>query len=110
MLWQHYVFRRGREVEDLWEGLYKNRPISVLYISGRGFDLRAQKTLKSFVRCLSSLSAQVMQAKLLLIGLPAYRLSSELSFETEENAKILEAEFSAIGITETISPKVADDD
>ncbi len=39
MLWDHYVFRRGDGVHELWDDLLKDRPVKLLYIAGRGFDV-----------------------------------------------------------------------
>ena len=39
MLWDHYVFRRGDGVHELWDDLLKDRPVQLLYIAGRGFDV-----------------------------------------------------------------------
>ena len=49
MLWDHYVFRRGNAVHDLWDDLMKDRPVDLLYIAGRGFDVRAQTVMREFV-------------------------------------------------------------
>src|SRR5262245_43449490 len=40
MLWKHYVYRRGDGVHELWEPLFKRRPMRLLYIAGKGFDVR----------------------------------------------------------------------
>lgn len=36
MLWDHYVFRRGNAVHELWDSLLTDRPVELLYIAGRG--------------------------------------------------------------------------
>ena len=49
MLWDHYVFRRGDAVHELWDSLLKDRPVELLYIAGHGFDVRAQAVMRE--RC-----------------------------------------------------------
>jgi hypothetical protein len=110
MLWQHYVFRRGNDVEDLWEGLYSDRKVRLVYIAGRGFDVRAQTTLKRFVKGISGPSFDIEKATMLLVKLPDYQLSPELKQQTEVNAEIFEREFSTIGRTSTVIPNVSSDD
>lgn len=103
MLWRQYVFRRGREVHSTWDQLFENRPIRLLFIAGRGFDLRAQKVLNALVENIRESRHQIVEAKLLLVSFTGYELSEELRQETEENAKALEATFAEIGFTETVT-------
>src|SRR5438445_631835 len=54
MLWKHYVYRRGESVHELWEPLFKRRPMRLLYIAGKGFDVRAQIVMRE---CVASIQA-----------------------------------------------------
>ena len=102
MLWKHYVFRRGPDVHDMWDELFESRSVRVLYISGRGFDLRAQVTMGEFVKNIRGGRAVIGAAKLLLVGF-GYQLSDELVALTDENSRELAKTFSSIGSTETLS-------
>src|SRR5258708_3991053 len=97
MLWQQYVFRRGSEVHDMWDLLFRSRPVRLLYIAGRGFDVRAQSVMKALVEACQVADHVIERAELLLIGFTGYQLSDELHNETAENAKALEDTFSALG-------------
>lgn len=104
MLWENYVFRRGIEVEELWDQMYAQRddevrPLKILYIAGRGFDVRATMVLSKFVARIVAAPCPVAEAKLLLVGFEGYELSEELRALTEENAAELEGIFAAIGET-----------
>jgi hypothetical protein len=99
MLWQHYVFRRGMGVSNLWDRFFRDRPLNLLYIGGRGFDPRAQTTLATFVRSIVSSGAKVEAAELLLVGFKRYELDDDLKVATEENAIFLRDEFSILGQT-----------
>ena len=49
-LWNRYVFRRGAEVQDMWDQMFQQRRLAgkavrLLYVGGRGFDLRAQAVM-----------------------------------------------------------------
>jgi hypothetical protein len=109
VLWNHYAFGRGAKVQDLWDGLYRNRTVRLLYVAGRGFDVRAQSALRQFVRVARAADARFEQADLLLIGLSGYQLSEELHQQTEENARAFESDFSVIGKTRgvTVGPSSA---
>jgi hypothetical protein len=96
MLWQHYVFRRGAAVSDMWDRFFSNRPLNLLYIGGRGFDPRAQTTIVQFVRSIVSSGAKVEAADLLLVGLARYELDDDLKMATEENAIFLRNTFLAL--------------
>jgi hypothetical protein len=102
MLWDHYVFRRGSDVPTLWEQIHSNRPLRLLYIAGRGFDVRAQRAMREYVSTLQSSCQEIEQAKLLLVGFSGYELDNELSEITEENACELASIFSPIGSVETL--------
>ena len=103
MLWDHYVFRRGNGVHDLWDRLHGNRSMRVLYIAGRGFDVRAQAVMREYVVNLQSAGRRVAGAKLLLIGFSGYELEEDVRALTEENATMLEAIFTPLGSTQTIT-------
>ena len=96
MLWKHYVFRRGQDVEDLWDQQFRCRATRLLYITGRGFDVRAQTAMNSFVSNLQLGEAKIDKAQLLLVRLP-YQLGTELSELTQKNAVAIKEKFSAIG-------------
>jgi hypothetical protein len=99
MLWQHYVFRRGTFVSDMWDRFFRDRSVNLLYIGGRGFDPRAQTTIAAFVRSVRSSGAKVEAADLLLVGLLRYELDDDLKMATEENASFLRETFSVLGPT-----------
>lgn len=102
MLWQHYVFRRGTAVSDMWDRFFHDRPLNLLYIGGRGFDPRAQTMISQFVRSVTSTGAIVQAAELLLVGLARYELDDDLKAATEENAVAMRATFSVLGQTSEI--------
>ena len=108
MLWDHYVFRRGNAVHDLWEDLMKDRPVDLLYIAGRGFDVRAQTVMREFVSGQRGSGRKTSSAKLLLLGFEGYELDDSIVKLTEENAAALEALFSPLGSAETITIAVPD--
>jgi hypothetical protein len=99
MLWQHYVFRRGTSVSDMWDRFFHDRALNLLYIGGRGFDPRAQTTISTFVRSIKSSGTKVDAADLLLVGLARYELDDNLKAATEENASILRDTFLTLGQT-----------
>jgi hypothetical protein len=103
MLWDHYVFRRGDGVHELWDDLLKDRPIQLLYIAGRGFDLRAQSVMREFVAGQQGAGRQTVSAKLLLLGFHGYELDDEIEVLTQENAAALEAVFAPLGETVTVT-------
>jgi hypothetical protein len=102
MLWQQYVFSRGDELHELWDGLFKNRSVRLLYIAGRGFDLRAQAVMRSFVDACKSAVRRIEFANLILIDFAGYELSPELQEMTKENAAELTRLFSLLGVSETL--------
>lgn len=103
MLWEHYVFRRGSCVHDLWDDLHGSRPMRVLYITGRGFDVRAQTVMREYVTNLQSTGRIVESANLLLIGFGGYELEDDVRALTEENAAALETIFTPLGPSQTIT-------
>jgi hypothetical protein len=97
MLWKHYVFRRGDEVHDLWDQLFRSRPIRLLYIAGRGFDVRVITVLTQFLQNISSSGHKIEDAELLLVGFEGYELDDNLKKLTEDNAKEMAELFKGIG-------------
>ncbi len=108
MLWEHYVFRRGNAVHDLWDDLMKDRPVDLLYIAGRGFDVRAQIVMREFVTGQRGTRRKTASAKLLMLGFEGYELDDSILNLTEENAAVLETLFSPLGAAETITIAVPD--
>lgn len=103
MLWDHYVFRRGDGVHELWDDLLKDRPVKLLYIAGRGFDVRAQSVMRDFVAGQQGAGRQTVSAKLLLLGFHGYELDDDVEALTQENAAALEAIFAPLGETVTVT-------
>lgn len=103
MLWDHYVFRRGPGVHDLWDDLLGDRPVKLLYIAGRGFDVRAQAVMREFVASQQGPGRVTTQAKLVLLGFTGYELEEDIKALTEENASELERLFAPLGLTEHVS-------
>jgi len=107
MLWEQYVFQRGTKVQDLWERMYRDRreaekPVKILYIAGRGFDVRANAVLEKYVESVSESACRIEKAELVLVGFSSYQLSQELQEQTDENAKILSSLFERLGSTTTV--------
>ncbi len=103
MLWDHYIFRRGRDVHELWDQLFDSRPVRILYIAGRGFDVRAQNVMREFVSSVQASGRRIEKAQLLLIGFSDYTLDDEISQLTEENAAALQSVFAPLGGCQTIT-------
>ncbi len=97
MLWDRYVFRRGSGVHELWDQLFDSRPMRLLYIAGRGFDLRAQSVLQEILGSLQASGRNIESATLLLVGFTDYELEDEIAQLTEENATRLKVLFSQLG-------------
>lgn len=117
MLWNRYVFRRGTDVQDTWDQMFQqrrleNRPVRLLYVGGRGFDVRAQVVMDRFIGSIQSAACIVEKAELLLVGFTQYQLSDDLRNETVENARALEQRFASIGTSQTvmIDPTTEDED
>lgn len=107
-LWNRYVFCRGAETQDMWDQMFQQRRVEgravrLLYVGGRGFDVRAQAVMDRFVGSLSGAGCTIAKAELLLVGFSGYLLSDELQRQTEENAAALESRFAAIGSARTIT-------
>lgn len=98
----HGVFCRGAEVQDMWDQMFQQwrlagKGVRLLYVGGRGFDLRAQAVMDRFIGSVTSSRCAVEKAELLLVAFSGYQLSDELKDETTANANALEAKFAAIG-------------
>ena len=70
MLWEHYVFRRGPEVQETWDQMFRKKRTRLLYVTGRGFDIRGQAAMFSFVDIndrisMVTLCGDIAQARLL---------------------------------------------
>jgi hypothetical protein len=74
----------------------------VLYIAGRGFDVRAQAVMREYVASLQSAGCKVDSAELLLIEFRGYELEADVQALTEENATSLQAIFSPLGAVQTV--------
>lgn len=116
-LWNRYVFRRGAEVQDTWDQMFQQRradekPVRLLYIGGRGFDVRAQVVMDRFIGSMRASTCKIEKAELLLVGFTGYQLSDDLKNETAANAQALEQRFAEIGTcqTVTIDPATEDED
>src|SRR5260221_11483828 len=101
--WIHYIFRRGLGVHELWDVLFVQRPIRLLYIAGRGFDVRAQTVMRKFLSSLNQPERKVERALLVLVGFSGYELDDSLRQLTAENAETLESIFSKLGETSTVT-------
>lgn len=110
MLWDHYVFRRSSGVHDLWDDLLKDRPVKLLYIAGRGFDVRAQSVMREFVAGQTGPGRRTLEAKLLLVGFSGYELDEAIVQLTEENAVALQSLFAPLGETRCITIGASDGD
>ncbi len=102
-LWQHYVFRRGVQVQTLWDDLFTGRAVRLLYIAGRGFDPRARSTMDSILQNIRSSGHKIDKASLLLVELTGYQLDQELIDLTSQNASALQQAFASLGSSVTIS-------
>lgn len=102
MLWDRYIFRRGNGVHELWDRLFEERPIRLLYIAGRGFDVRAQAVMRETVASLSASGRRIESAQLLLVGLNDYELQEEIKQLTEENTAQLHEIFAPLGSVKDI--------
>lgn len=100
MLWNQYVYRRGPHTNDMWDNLFEERPLRLLYIAGSGFDVRAQMVMRECIDSIQSSGAFVEDAKLLLIDFANYQLDSALVTLTNYNTDELEMIFSSIGSVE----------
>lgn len=107
MIWDNYVFRRGAEVEELWDQMFSARrsagsPVNLLYVAGRGFDVRSRSVMEKFAGRIKASGCTVAAAKLLLIGFSGYQMEDDLHELTRENEEHLKAIFSSIGDTASV--------
>lgn len=109
-LWEQYVFQRGSDANELWERLFQDRPIRLLYIAGGGFDVRAQAVMRECINSIKSSGGTVEEAKLVLINFSNYRLDDALKTLTEQNEHELAEMFSDIGTVERLPFGVTDGD
>ncbi|MCC7253628.1 hypothetical protein [Hyphomicrobium sp.] len=107
MLWNHYVYRRGDGVHDLWGPLFKRRPMRLLYIAGKGFDVRAQVVLRECVASIRSSGQVVEAASLTLVAVKGYELDPALLALTEVNAAALETIFAPLGASQSVAISAA---
>lgn len=103
MLWKHYVYKRGDGVHDMWDRLFENRSIRLLYIAGRGFDLRAQAVIREFQKNKKARGHRIEKSELLLVGFPHYELTEGLRQQTEANAHELVELFEGTEPTKDVS-------
>jgi hypothetical protein len=102
MLWDRYVFRRGNGVHELWDRLFDGRPVKLLYIAGRGFDVRAQAAMRELVSSLTASGRKIESAQLVLVGFSDYELAEDIAALSEENANKLQDIFSVVGESKNI--------
>jgi hypothetical protein len=103
MFWEHYVFRRGDAVFDLWDRLFERRPIRLLYIAGQGFDVRVVTVLDKFLANARAAGHVFDQAQLLLVGFSGYVLDDELRRQTDGNSHAMRELFRDVGMADQIS-------
>lgn len=102
MLWKHYVYRRGEDVHELWEPLFKRRPMRLLYIAGKGFDVRAQVVMRECVGSIQASGQIVETASLILVSMTGYHLDPSLQELTASNTAALETVFAPLGNTHSV--------
>lgn len=102
MLWDQYVFRRGSDANDLWDRLFENRKMRLLYIAGSGFDVRAQTVMRECVGSIRDSGAVVEEAQLVLIEFANYRLDDALQELTKQNGEALTDLFSELGAVKRV--------
>jgi len=109
-LWEQYVFQRGSNANELWERLFQDRPIRLLYVAGSGFDVRAQTVMGECINSIKSSGGTIEEAKLVLVNFSNYRLDDALKTLTEQNDRELAEIFSDIGTVERVSFGATDSD
>ena len=80
----------------------ENRSTRLLYVTGRGFDLRANFVLDRFIDRLKASHCSIESATLLLVGLAGYQLAEDLHVQTAANATRLTETFASVGKTEVL--------
>jgi hypothetical protein len=96
-LWQNYVFRRKRQVLELWEEMFAGRKAKVLYIAGCGFDVRVTAVLKQFLDTATGSSFEIDRVTLALIQFNGYELDADLRDQTRQNSDELRRMFGGMG-------------
>jgi hypothetical protein len=81
----------------MWSQFFCKRRIKLLYIAGRGFDVRVKTVLAEFMENVFSIGATFEEAKLVLVGMQGYELDDTLHAQTTENAKEMSELFGKIG-------------
>ena len=102
MLWDQYVFRRGSDANDMWDRLFEGRKMRLLYITGGGFDVRAQTVMRECVSSIRNSGAEIEEAKLVLIDFANYRLDDALQELTKQNGEALSELFSELGTVQKV--------
>ncbi len=102
MIWDKYVFCRGVEVEELWDQIYADRKssntsVKLLYVAGRGFDIRGNEVVSKFVDRLQASGCTIESAHLVKFGFSGYSLSEELIAQTEKNSAEISRSFEIFG-------------
>lgn len=108
MLWDKYIFRRGSQVQELWEEMFANRSARVLYIAGCGFDVRVTAVLQEFLECKGAAGICFESATLALIEFSGYELDDELKSQTVDNSQRLRELFADVGQVSVLPMKLAD--
>ena len=96
MLWNHYVFRQGLEVQEAWGQTLSGTGTRLLYVAGRGFDPRAPLPLRAFLENLRFIEADLHSAELLLVHFP-HAVTAELELLAQGNASVMMERFSEFG-------------
>jgi hypothetical protein len=78
------------------------KSLRLLYVAGRGFDVRTNIVSSKFVERLVASGCEIAEAKLLLVGFSGYQLAPELQEQTNENAAALQKTFEAVGTYHSI--------
>ena len=97
MLWDNYIFERGDDVRRLWIDFYGDRSRKFVYITGRGFDLRANIVLEQFIKTVKNSKKPPVGSKLLIINYSKYKLDNELENLVDENHSKLVSLFEGFG-------------
>lgn len=96
------MLRRGLEVEELWDQMFharrrEGRPVRLLYIGGKGFDLRSGAVLSAYIERLRESGLEIADAVFALVSFTSYQLDRDLVELTQANASTMLDTFSSIG-------------